>query len=65
MLQEAFVFRDESEMLYRLLLAQEDRTDPAIARLAADMRATLEHIATTGIAGPQVYVTKRVSGLPD
>ena len=38
----------------------EDPTDPNIARLAADMRDTLEHIAAMGIAAPQVYVSKRV-----
>ena len=38
----------------------EDPTDPGIARLAADMRETLEHIAATGIAAPQVYAPKRV-----
>ena len=38
----------------------EDPSDPEIARLAADMRATLEHIAAMGIAAPQVYVPKRV-----
>ena len=38
----------------------EDPAHPEVARLADDMRDTLEHIAATGIAAPQVYVPKRV-----
>ena len=37
-----------------------DPTHPDIARLAADMRETLEHIAATGIAAPQVYQPLRM-----
>lgn len=37
-----------------------DPTDPEIARLAADMRETLEDIGASGLAAPQVFVSKRV-----
>jgi len=37
-----------------------DPTAPEIARLAADMQETLEHIGASGIAAPQVYVSRRV-----
>ena len=38
----------------------EDPTAPKIAELARDMRDTLENIASTGIAAPQVFVSKRL-----
>ena len=38
----------------------DDPTDPDIARLAADMRDTLEWIGASGIAAPQVYDSRRV-----
>ena len=38
----------------------DDPTDPDIARLAADMRDTLEWIGAAGIAAPQVYDSRRV-----
>ena len=47
-------------VLRRIAARVDDPTDPEIARLAADMRNTLEHIAAMGIAAPQVYVPKRV-----
>ena len=37
-----------------------DPTDPGIARLAADMRDTLEWVGAAGIAAPQVYDGRRV-----
>lgn len=37
-----------------------DPGDPEIARLAEDMRDTIEDIGAAGIAAPQVYVSKRV-----
>ncbi len=37
-----------------------DPTAPEIARLAADMRETLEDIGGSGLAAPQVFVAKRV-----
>ena len=37
-----------------------DPTDPQIAKLAADMKDTLEDIGGNGLAAPQVYVGKRV-----
>ena len=37
-----------------------DPTDPEIAQLATDMRETLESIDVTGLAAPQVFVSKRV-----
>lgn len=38
----------------------DDPADPEIARLAADMRETLEDIGASGLAAPQVFVGKRV-----
>ena len=38
----------------------DDPTDPDIARLAGDMRDTLEWIGAAGIAAPQVYDGRRV-----
>ena len=37
-----------------------DPTDPEVARLAADMRDTLEHIDASGLAAPQVFDSRRV-----
>lgn len=37
-----------------------DAADPEIARLAADMRETLEHIGASGLAAPQVFDGRRV-----
>src|SRR6185437_14283265 len=37
-----------------------DPTDPQIAKLAADMKETLEDIGGNGLAAPQVYVSKRI-----
>jgi len=37
-----------------------DPGDPEIARLAGDMRDTIENLGAAGIAAPQVYVSKRV-----
>ena len=47
-------------VLSRVATRVEDPTDPEIARLAADMRETLEDIGASGIAAPQVFVEKRV-----
>jgi peptide deformylase len=37
-----------------------DPTSPEIRRLAADMQETLEDIGASGLAAPQVFVSKRV-----
>ena len=37
-----------------------DPTAPEIRRLAADMQETLEDIGASGLAAPQVFVSKRV-----
>lgn len=49
-----------NEVLKRVAEPVEDPTDPAIARLAADMRETLEDIGGNGLAAPQVHVPKRL-----
>lgn len=38
----------------------DDPTDPEVARLAADMRETVDEIGASGIAAPQVFVEKRI-----
>ncbi len=38
----------------------EDPTAPEIRRLAADMQETIEDIGASGLAAPQVFVSKRV-----
>ena len=38
----------------------EDATAPEIARLARDMQDTIEDIGASGLAAPQVFVSKRV-----
>jgi peptide deformylase len=40
--------------------AVEDPTAPEIRRLAADMQDTIEDIGASGLAAPQVFVSKRV-----
>ena len=47
-------------VLRRKAAPVDDPTDPDIARLAADMRDTLEWIGAAGIAAPQVYDPRRV-----
>lgn len=47
-------------VLRRVAAKVDDPTDPEIARLAADMRETLEEIGASGVAAPQVFVEKRV-----
>ena len=47
-------------VLRRKAVPVDDPTDPNIARLAEDMRDTLEWIGATGIAAPQVYDSRRV-----
>lgn len=47
-------------ILRQVAAAVEDPTDPEIARLAENIRQTLEHIGASGIAAPQVFVAKRV-----
>src|ERR687898_71967 len=38
----------------------DDPTPPRIRRLAADMQETIEDIGASGLAAPQVFVSKRV-----
>src|SRR5216117_4003994 len=38
-----------------------DPTAPEIRQLAADMQETLEEIGASGLAAPQVFVSKRVA----
>jgi peptide deformylase len=47
-------------VLRRVAARVDDPTDPEIARLAADMRETLEDIGASGLAAPQVFSEKRV-----
>jgi len=47
-------------ILRQIAESVEDPTSPKIARLAEDMRETLEHIGASGIAAPQVFVSKRL-----
>ena len=47
-------------VLRRVAARVDDPTDPAIARLCADMRETLEDIGASGLAATQVFVEKRV-----
>ena len=46
--------------LKRIADPVEDPTAPEIAELAGDMRETLENISSSGIAAPQVFVSKRI-----
>ena len=46
--------------LQRVAEPVDDPTAPEIAKLAADMRETLEDIGASGLAAPQVLVSKRV-----
>jgi len=47
-------------ILARVAEPVEDPTAPEIRRLAADMQETLEDIGASGLAAPQVFVSKRV-----
>lgn len=47
-------------ILARVAEPVEDPTAPEIRRLAADMQETLEDIGASGLAAPQVLVSKRV-----
>lgn len=47
-------------MLKRIAAKVDDPTDPAVARLCADMRETLEDIGASGLAATQVFVDQRV-----
>jgi peptide deformylase len=47
-------------VLRKPAVAIDDPTDADVARLAADMRETLEWIGAAGIAAPQVYDSRRV-----
>ncbi len=47
-------------VLYVVAESVADPTDPEIARLAGDMRETLEDIAAAGLAAPQVFESKRI-----
>ena len=49
-----------NEGLKRVADPVEDPRAPEIAELAGDMRDTLENIASSGIAAPQVFVSKRI-----
>src|SRR5262245_60294541 len=49
-------------VLRRVAARVDDPTDPEIARLAADMRETLEEIGASGVAAPQGFVERRVVG---
>ena len=40
-----------------------DPSAPEIRRLAADMQETLEDIGASGLAAPQVFVSKRVGNV--
>ena len=54
------IARMGNPVLRRVAEPVADPTDPEIARLAADMRETLEDIGASGLAAPQVFVSKRV-----
>jgi peptide deformylase len=47
-------------VLQRVAEPVADPTAPEIRRLAADMQETLEEIGASGLAAPQVFVSKRV-----
>ena len=47
-------------VLRRVAATVDDPTDPAIARLCAYMRETLEDIGASGLAATQVFVEKRI-----
>ena len=47
-------------ILRRIAAPIEDPTSPDVAELAEDMRETLAHIGASGIAAPQVFVSKRL-----
>ena len=49
-----------NDVLKRVAEPVADPSAPEIAELARDMRETLENIASTGIAAPQVFVSKRL-----
>jgi peptide deformylase len=49
-----------NEILKRVADPVEDPRAPEIATLARDMQDTLENITSSGIAAPQVFVSKRV-----
>ena len=49
-----------NDVLRKVAEPVEDPTDPEIARLAADMRDTLDDIGANGLAAPQVHVSRRV-----
>jgi peptide deformylase len=54
------IARMGNPILKRIAEPVSDPTDPQIAKLAADMRETLEDIGGNGLAAPQVYVSKRI-----
>jgi hypothetical protein len=54
------IARMGNEILKRVAEPIDDPTEPAIARLAEDMRETLEDIGANGLAAPQVHVSKRL-----
>ena len=49
-----------NDVLRKVAEPVDDPADPEIARLAADMRDTLDDIGANGLAAPQVHVSKRV-----
>jgi peptide deformylase len=54
------IARMGNDILKRVAEPIDDPTEPAIARLAEDMRETLEDIGANGLAAPQVHVSKRL-----
>jgi peptide deformylase len=54
------IARMGNEVLKRVAEPVDDPTAPEIAKLAGDMRETLEDIGGNGLAAPQVYVSKRL-----
>ncbi len=54
------IARMGNPVLLRKAASVEDARAPEIRRLAADMQETLEDIGASGLAAPQVFVSKRV-----
>ena len=54
------IARMGNDILKQVAAPINDPTDPEIARLAVDMRETLEDIGANGLAAPQVHVSKRL-----
>jgi len=54
------IARMGNPVLLQKAAAVEDPTAPEIRRLAADMQDTIEDIGASGLAAPQIFVSKRV-----